>query len=131
LPSRSELDNIWVWGDTGTFKSRPYREAQGEDVFYAKPLSKWWDGYQNEKNVIIEDLAPDSSGRRHWITDLMKIWTDHYEFLAEEKHGAKMIRPQKIVVTSNYPIEKVFENNDPVDIDALKRRFKIYHTNKL
>lgn len=130
-PPRSELDNIWVWGETGTFKSRPYREAGGEDVFYPKPLSKWWDGYRNEKNVIIEDLAPDNTGRRHWITDLMKVWTDHYEFVAEDKNGSRIIRPQKIVVTSNYPIEEVFRYNDKEDVAALKRRFKVFHTNKI
>ena len=34
------------------------------------------------------------------------------------------IRPKRIIITSNYNIEDCFEN--PQDVEAIKRRFKVY-----
>jgi len=126
-PPLSELDNVWVWGATGTGKSRGYREATGEDVYYPKSHDHWWNGYKGEANVIIEDLAK-IEGKRHWITDLLKLWSDHYEFIADSKYGSQMIRPKRIVVTSNYNMDEVFYGED---LKALKRRFRIIHHNKI
>lgn len=53
----------------------------------------------------------------------MKLWGDRYSFLAETKGGAINIRPKKIVITSNYKIEDLFE--DTVLAAAIRRRFEV------
>ena len=85
-------------------------------------LNRWWDNYKDEEVVRIEEVSPD---HKEWIGAFMKIWADRSPFNAEIKGAVTMIRPQKIVVTSNYPPEECFKVGD---LPAIQRRFKVrYH----
>jgi len=55
----------------------------------------------------------------------LKKWVDRYKFLAETKGSSMIIRPEKVIVISNFSIEECFSN--PMDVAPLKRRFKIIH----
>lgn len=76
--SNDTLKNEWHWGVTGAGKSRHVREAYPDA--YIKSNDTWWDGYQGEKEVIIEEMAPELIRGHH-----MKQWTDHYPFKANAK----------------------------------------------
>lgn len=112
-----ELTNEWWWGPTGTGKSR--RVWQEYPDHFPKQLNKWWDGYQNEEVVVIEEWAP----KNEMTASGLKIWADRYPFSCEVKGGSiRRIRPRKIIVTSNYSMEQCFERVE--DLEPLKRRFK-------
>ena len=51
-----ELTNEWHYGDTGTGKSTHVR-TKYPDAFI-KSNDVWWDGYQGEETVIIEEFGP-------------------------------------------------------------------------
>nr|QXP07592.1 MAG: replication associated protein [Arizlama virus] len=121
----ADLDNEWWTGPTGTGKSRKLW-AEYPDHF-PKSLNKWWDGYENQDVVALEELNPDNG---KWIGSFLKIWSDRYPFNAEIKGGTlKLIRPKKFVVCSNYSIEECFPNDQ--DLLPLKRRFKVTRFNTL
>lgn len=116
----SEMDFHWFWGETGTGKSRTAR-AENPD-HYIKNLNKWWCNYEGQACVIIEEWHPDMvSALQHYL----KQWCDHYPFHAETKGSSMMIRPKKIIITSNYSLEECFP--DPKVGPTLMRRFKERH----
>lgn len=115
---RDELDNIWIWGRSGVGKSSYIRRTY--PVFYTKSMSKWWDGYDGEETVVLDDFAPEHA---KYLTHNLKIWTDHYVIQAEVKGGMLKIRPKTFIITSQYPIEACWDDFE--SIEALRRRFRV------
>jgi hypothetical protein len=105
---------LWIYGRSGSGKSHYARELCPDA--YLKMCNKWWDGYQGEDDVIIDDIDPVHKVLGHHL----KIWLDKYPFIMENKGGARCIRPRRVVITSQYKIEEIFE--DPACVEAIRRR---------
>jgi len=114
-----ETQNEWWVGPTGSGKSRLAWEKYG-DICYQKQLNKWWDGYDAQPVVVIEEWSP----KNDVTASSLKIWADRYPFSAQIKGGMlQKIRPQKIIVISNYRIEDCF--CDSRDAAPIARRFNV------
>lgn len=113
--------NFWIWGETRTGKSHLAREMLGGKFYSKNAANKWWDKYDGEENVLIEDIDKGHNYQGFYL----KIWADKYAFPVEIKNGGDLIRPKIIIVTSNYPIEEVFP--DPAIHKPLLERFKVIH----
>lgn len=113
-----ELTHEWWVGPTGTGKSRTLWEMYPDH--YAKELNKWWDGYEGQDVVAIEEWCP----KNECTASFLKIWADRYPFPAQIKGGSlRQIRPKKVIVLSNYEMEQCFLSTE--DLDPMKRRFKV------
>lgn len=124
LPSLAELDFHYWFGPTGTFKTLTSRKEN--PIHYLKPINKWWDGYDGQPCVLIDELQPEHG---KFMLHFLKLWCDHHPFSAEHKGGTKVIRPSKIIITSNYPLEVIFP--DLAAREPLERRLQVRYFHPL
>lgn len=111
--------NEWHYGLTGSGKSW-YARTTYPDA-YKKLNSKWFESYKGEPVILLEDL-----GMSHlYLGDHLKIWADKYGFRAEVKYASVVLRPEKIIVTSNYHPSELWPDKNVSD--PILRRFKLVH----
>lgn len=116
---------LWIWGGTGIGKSRYVRTNYSG--FFNKAQNKWWDGYNGENTVLIDDFDHSGNGLGH----LLKIWGDCYSFTAEIKGGT--IKPviNTFIITSQYEPKDIWCKGDDQNKwddelrKAIERRFKM------
>lgn len=113
--------NLWIWGPPRTGKSRLVHEYFAPDQIYTKYLNKWWDSYNGEKCVLVEDADPTQC---KFLAHHMKVWADRYSFAAEVKNGRIQLNPGDFhfIVTSNYNLADCFEGTD---YEAILERFDV------
>ena len=106
---------LWIFGLAGCGKTKSVLD-QIPNAF-PKPRNQWWDGYQREEVVLVDDVDRFDvklGGR-------FKHWADAYPFIGEVKGGSIKIRPKQLIVTSQYRIEEIWEDQETRE--ALLRRF--------
>lgn len=118
---------IWLVGPAGCGKST-WAKKLGDLMggFYEKAQNKWWDGYEGEKVVILDDL--DTEVLLHYL----KKWADKFPCKGEVKGSMIWLHHDWFVVTSNFTIEEIVnKTGDPEHfMDAVKRRFHELHLPK-
>lgn len=113
-----DMEHLWIVGATGSGKSR-YARAEHPGAYTKDPNTRWWDDYNGEDVVIIDDFDKFQVKQG----GDMKRWLDRYPFKAEVKGGMMDIRPKKIVVTSQYHPGQIWD--DEKTVDAILRRVTI------
>lgn len=106
---------IWMYGEAGVGKS--FTSRKENPGAFMKMMNKWWDNYNNEDVVILEDMDPSYAQSMQYF---LKIWTDAYAFPVEIKNHSVMIRPKKFIITSQYTPEEIWQ--DKKIIEAIRRR---------
>lgn len=118
VPDLDDVCGEWYYGLPRTGKSHAARERY--PGIFDKCINKWWDGYQNEEYVLLDDFDMSHAKLGHHL----KRWADRYSFPAEQKGTTTRIRPRKIIVTSNYLPSDIW-TDDPVMKEAICERFVV------
>lgn len=109
------------WGPTGTGKSRKAWEEATLDAYPKDPNSKYWDGYQGHKNVVIDEFRGKLD-----IAHALR-WFDLYPVNVDTKFGACVFKAENIWITSNLNPKDWYPDLDEETKAALLRRLEIIH----
>jgi len=106
-------------GKTGVGKSKTAWENAGWDAYPKDPNTKFWDGYNGQENVVIDEFR----GRID-ISHVLR-WFDRYPVCVENKGGGTCLKATTIYVTSNLHPLKWYPDLDAATYAALLRRIEI------
>lgn len=109
---RGILEVFWIYGKAGTGKSKMAYEWD-EYPPYIKDSSKWWDGYNGEERVIIDDLDASKYNYR----DLLRLLDKWYPYSGEVKGGYIKIAATMIFITCEHPPNEIWSNNELVQVE--------------
>ncbi len=116
LPLQSfNVKGIWIYGEPGAGKSH-WARNQWPDA-YLKLQNKWWDGYDLQTEVLLEDFDNKVLGHH------LKLWSDKWGCVGEVKGGMTPLLHERFIVTSNYTISQLF-TEDVALCAAVSRRFQ-------
>lgn len=111
-------------GPTATGKTRMVYDNL-EDVYSVFCIkAPWFDGYTGQKHVVLDECGPGMMNH-----NFLKRLLDRYPMTVPVKGGSAAWMAERIVLTSNVPIEQWFDTTTMFkgDFDALKRRIRVFN----
>lgn len=138
LPQRYGRDQdmpqvIVFFGASGTGKTRTaVQDAIGgrtidvggeqvpdwSDVYLKNGSDKWWDGFEGQRNVIIDEMESGLGS-----VNALKGLCDRYPYSVEYKGGKSHFAARRIWITANKHPREWYNNLSLKDKQALARRF--------
>lgn len=117
-PRSSSVDPTvyWWFGPTGTGKSRQAFESY-PDAYIKMPTNKWWDGYVDQKVVILDDYRPSMCP----FHELLRL-LDRYPMKVEFKGGSTELQATTFIITTCERPELLWQGKTDEMIDQLIRR---------
>jgi len=109
------------WGATGTGKSRRAWEESGMDAYSKDPRTKFWDGYEDQDHVVIDEFRGGID-----IAHLLR-WLDRYPVRVEIKGASKPLKATTFWITSNVDPLDWYPEADLETKSALMRRLEVSH----
>lgn len=109
---------IWLYGGTGVGKTFM---ATRHKTFYIKDDSNWWDGYEQQEAIIIDDFDP-----KRWNFRTLLRLLDCYPFTGEVKGGTVKINSPYIYITCDTRPELCWQKPEHI-MQVDRRIFKLIH----
>lgn len=112
-PRENPPEVHWRWGLAGTGKTRWVIQKHGAKNVYIKDGTSWWDGYQQQDVILIDDFDNKIPYRT-----LLRI-LDRYVYQGQVKGGYVHISSPYIFITSEHPPSAYWSDNE---LDQVLRR---------
>jgi len=123
LPYGTKINIYWYYGCTGTGKTRRVLEAQEPKPFI--PLNyKWWEGYEGQDGVLLDDLRPE------WCkpAELLRLLDPYrYQYRVEIKGGSRHLVATKIWVTCPWHPRDFWKDTQEDPGQLIRRLTELVH----
>jgi len=108
---------VWRWGLAGVGKTRGAYEAH--KTVYLKTTPKWWDGYEMQEAIIIDDFEP-----KDWDYRELLRFLDRWPYRGEIKgtKGGAEINSPFIYITCEHP--PTYYWGDENKLEQIMRRIR-------
>lgn len=106
---------VWRWGLAGVGKTRSAYEAHKS--VYLKTTPKWWNGYEMQEAIIIDDFEP-----KDWEFRELLRFLDRYPYRGESKGGMLEINSPFIYITCEHPPTNYW--GDANKLEQIMRRIR-------
>lgn len=110
----------WYYGETGTGKSKDATIEAGESCVRISGSLQWFDPYQGEDSVILDDFRGDWC-KLHTLLQVLDI----YDIQVPIKGGFVHWTPRQIFITSSKTPEECYKTNDENMQQLLRRIHEI------
>ncbi len=113
----------WFYGETGTGKSmKAYdyflEKYHIDEIYTAMDTAQWWDGYDGQPAVIIDDMRKDFM-KFHVLLRLL----DRYPYRIQTKGSTRQFVAKEIIITAPYSPQEMYDTRE--DIQQLLRRIDV------
>lgn len=116
MPERTIRPHVgWIYGPTGSGKT--YYAKTYDPPCYFKNGTKWWEGYHQQKTIIIDDFNSSNWDFR----DLLRL-LDENVYQGEIKGGHVQVNSPNIFITCDRPPHEVFKKLTKHELSQLLRR---------
>lgn len=109
------------WGLSGSGKSHMAWELAGPNGYAKDPRTKWWNGYQNQTHVVIDEFRGGID-----VSHILR-WFDKYPVHVETKGSSCPLEATHLYITSNLDPRVWYPDLDSETLTALMRRMKVTH----
>lgn len=109
---------VWFHGATGTGKTKAAFGAFPDPTtrYRNNGNLKWWDGYDGQPDVIIDDIRVESIR----FVELLSL-LDRYEYRVENKGGYRQFLAKRIIITCPTPPATMYWGKDENVAQLLRR----------
>ena len=116
-----ECEVVLLIGRAGAGKTRYVFDKEGPDLYDQEPGSTWFDGYDGQEAVLLDDFAGAASG---WRLDYLLRFLDRYRLRLPVKGNFTYLEAKRVYVTTNiHPFNWFGWKNRWEQYSALMRRF--------
>lgn len=109
-------DVRWFYGESGAGKTQEAARIGGDDCYW-KPPGRWWDGYEGQRTVILDEFRPD-----WWSFNYLLRLLDRYPLSVEIKGGTRVFNSPIIIITCNRKYDELYEGERGENLRQLERR---------
>lgn len=122
-PETREIRVTVIWGETGVGKSHMAHELAGKEAYW-KPAGQWWDDYNGEKTVVIDDFDPKENSESTVLR-----WMDKWPLRVPVKGGFVAYGCERLIMTSHYAPETWFPEREKEVMRRINQSIQINERN--
>lgn len=116
---------LWMWGETGTGKSKEVNDLMDSGVLGSTYVSTAgvhpFDGYKAEETVFLEEFR----GSGMSISEMLALTDAYSRVTMPARYADKPMLHERVIVTSNVPPSVVYGGLDRATRDAMLRRWTV------